>query len=329
MDPELRSSSLQEKRRRYFEKRDKHLSERKGFRKIEVASPSSGPQFLMVLLCVLGIALALYQIFGRDPFASEGDQVMNTFNGAEGESEPSSGVRIRPDGLKDEIAAVESALLDPQVDSLEQMINSTSFEVGLLIRALKRDPDQRKEAAASELEVLSQDLSTDLDLEGIQRFKQDWLRFRDRNFQKAAWFHSGTGDALGHRVALAVYRGVADDLLQHVGQGIEDGEAMEQEASRVGTLDIHQATRDQLMEEWRGQAQTWNDELERLTNRAPDNRDSIPATSIAAVQQLKSALRDARGKLPTDRFPTAADMTMLEGVLLKAQLAVEALAETR
>ena len=321
------SGPLAEKRRKYFEARDKYLAEKKGFRLINMDTRPKGPQFMMVLLCVLGSALVSFRAFGPKLFVYESAVVSDVFTEQSSGSEAFLGVRIDPETVKPRLTRLENALFSPdQADSIESVINHVVFEVDGMAKALKESQDHRQEQAATELEDLRRDaLKEGARAEDLKTFIDGWLKIRSTHFQFASWFRKPSGDS-DTKMSVVIYRDVAYALLSHLGEGLEETESLLPEISKAGTLEINKAFREELLKRWQATATSWSSDLKRLQERIPKRPKTPPSRSaLAAIQQLDSAMQASQNKLPSDRLPTGADLKGLEDALLLAQLAADSL----
>lgn len=319
------TDSLAEKRRRYFAERDKSIAEKKGFRRLEVDSGPKGPQFLMVLLCFLGIALVSFKAFGPSLFNTSGAGVDDIYSGVTTSTETDDGIRIDPTPLQSDLIRLETALFEPaQAGSVSEIVVGVQFEVSRVLTTLTASSDTRMESAARALEEIASRLER-ADVDSLGLFKGDWVRLRKQHFQHAQWFREMPTDAVTSATSYAVYRDVSVDLLRLVGRTLSDVEDIMAKQSGVGTLDVHQDERDALQAEWRRLTADWSSELRTVRSKMPERPDSPPSgRALAAIQQLGSAFRACENALPADRLPRESDLQTLENVLLRAQLATEA-----
>ena len=322
------SKSLAEKRRRYFEKRDKFIAEKKGFRRIDVDTGPQGPQFLMVLLCVLGIALVVFKAFGPRLFGTEAFDVGATYTPDSSASESTNpGVRIDPEPMQSQLIRLEASLFSPDnADSLELVLIGAKFELDRVTQLLKDSSDPRQGTAGEDLELLASELSNESSLEELEAFKGRWLQLRSQHFQHASWFRKGSSGQQSS-VSYTLYRESANDLVRMIGQGLDDMEDTIRKNEQIGTLEVNREEREQLASEWREVVSSWSSELRRIRSKVPRRPDNPPSNeALTAMQQLSSALRACDNLLP-DNLPSESHLQGLEAALLRAQFASEALGQ--
>lgn len=317
------SKSLAEKRRRYFADRDKKIAEKKGFRRIEVDEGPKGPQFLMVLLCVLGIALVSFKAFGPSLFQAEGADIYDTYSGT-GPSSSLSGARLDPQVIQSDLIRLETALFEPdQADSLDMVAVSLRFEIDRVLTKLAVG-GPRQTAAARALERLADTLPESPDLDELEGFKRDWLDFRAQHFQQASWFRSGSPSNRPSALSYAAYREASGDLLRLAGRMVSETESIVTESSKLSTSGAQDDERTQIQTQWSQTVQNWRNELRTIHSKVPGRPDTPPSSeALAAIQQLESAFRACESALPPS-LPKASDLRSIEGALLRAQFATEA-----
>ena len=328
MDEDLEvSPSLAEKRRRYFEARDKHLREKKGFRRLNVDTGPKGPQLVMVLLCLLGIALVSFQIFGPALYQTEDEDISDVFPGDEESTTSKTGIRLDPESMRSNLTRLELALFEPSESSFEGIVNELTAEVDRFLEYLRGHQEPREQALADDLDETAAPLRQEsFDLEALEELRNRWMRLRARHFQQASWLHSAsevsTKDA---EAAYAVYRDLADTLLRQVGSGLSSAEDAIEEFSAVGSLERDQPARDEILANWKDAAQSWHDDIDELRGSLPERPGTdAPADVLLAVHRLETALNESVERMPTDRLPTSEDLAAMEETLARAQFAVEA-----
>lgn len=323
--------TLSEKRRKYFEARDKFLAEKKGFRKLDVESGPGGPQFIMVLLCLLGIALVAFQLFGPALYRDEGEEITDTFPGEDDLGDQASpGVRIDPEVMQSQLIRLEVALFEPsETDSFEDIVSGLIFEIDRFSDFLKSSQESRQEAVATELEELAASIKADeFKLEDLESVQVQWLQLRGSSFQTAKWFRRPAAIKPSAEVTFAVYRDAADELLRHIGSGITEAEDTIEENDGIGNLERDQLARRELLSRWQDSAQEWQAELESIGELLPDRPDSsATAELMEAIYRLETALRAGQNQMPTGRLPNAEDLLNMEEALARAQYAVEGFGE--
>lgn len=321
---------LSEKRRQYFAARDKYFADKKGFRKLEVSSGPGGPQFIMVLLCLLGIALVAFQLFGPALYKDESEDITDTFPGEELEEQIGPGVRLDPDLMQSQLIRLEVALFDPApASSFDEIVSGLIFEIDRMSEFLKSSRELRQEALANELDAMAGVVrADDFKLNDLASIQQQWLQIRAKSFQSAKWFRRPARLKPSAQATFTVYRDAADQLLRHVGGGITEAEDTIEENEGIGTLEQDQVARRELLSQWQESAEEWQLELKSIEELLPDRPDASASGEILeALHRLETALAAGQNQMPTDRFPNAADLLLMEEALARAQYAVEGFEE--
>ena len=317
---------LSEKRRRYFAARDKFFAEKKGFRKLDVDSGPKGPQFVMVLLCLFGIALVAFQILGPSLYRQDSDDITDIFPGDDPDPQTRAGIRLDPEPLQSYLIRMEVALFDPPpADSFETITANLSLEIDRLSEYLKTSQEPGHQNLATELESATASAREDgFDLKALVEVQNAWLSLRARSFRSASWFRKPTPSERSPQPTYAMYRDVSDQLLRQVGNGLTEVEDTIQELAGIGSQESDQTTRQDLLARWKGTAEAWRDEVLALKESLPKRPSpTAPGALLDAVHRLDKAFEQSLSRLPADRLPTAEDLTLLEETLTRAQFAVE------
>ena len=230
----------------------------------------------IVLLCVLGMAVILYQVFG--PGRSVGGPLVEE---AVEESDP----RLDPEPYRQTIEALESGLFAPVEDgrdladaaaSLRAGVDALSGEIGRLHPEDAETVDTLAALAGSVADGLGF-----ADLEGV---RHGWLRLRDRRFVPARWFLSPSVEGWAHdRVILAEHRELARGLRALLYEGA------------AAARSFAEAETDDGAAGWREFAADWRQRLDELWRDRP-RRPSTDADAelLLATQELERAYRSAR-----------------------------------
>ena len=318
--------SLSEKRRKYFAARDKYLAEKKGFRKLDVESGPQGPQFVMVLLCLLGVALVAFQILGPALYREEAEDITDIFPGDDPDSQNRSGIRLDPEPLQSYLIRLEVALFEPSsADSFESVVSDIALELDRFSEFLKASQDPGHQTFVTELEsTMAPVRDESFDLESLSALQRGWIRLRSQSFQTTSWFRTPSRTERSPLPTYAVYRDIADQLLRQVGDGLSETEDVIEELSGIGTLESDQPARQDLLNRWTETAESWHDEIQALQSSLPERPSpNSPNALLDAIHRLDSALSESRSRLPSGRLPTAEDLASLEEALTRAQFAVE------
>lgn len=264
-----------------------------------------GPQLIMLLLALLGMSIAIFQIY--KPVT---DTVRNAFGEPESEAQeappPPRLDKIDPAPLQPELQRFERALLTPPSDELSGIRDDLSTAGQILTLRLSELRSPLGLQIAEELTGLLQTIDpTPVDLAKVTEIRQGWFEIRARRFESAPWFLSpATGSDLD-RVQLVVYREIANDL-----QVLIDGVQRAQATSSA----VEPPAADELL-------RSWQVELDELQQRFPERPSpSIDAEILLIFQQLERALSDL-GRLATATDLAAVSRAHLEDLELRVDRA--------
>lgn len=251
--------------------------------------PRRAPQLTLILLCVLGMMIALYQIFGVGAKGADAFDLTRS----ESEDTPAAAVaRLDPELYREAIENLEAAVHRPAVATSRELpaagirIADAAHELSEAIA--RRQP--RDGAAASA--ALSR-LGTTADRKGfslpdLRQARIDWQRIRARHFEPADWYGTpGQGGSEEQRIQLADYRDVASELI-----------------GLIAEASAEMATRPSSGEEengWKAYASGWRQRLgeawRRLPSSAPVGVENPQV--LLAIQKLERAFRSAESAVQT------------------------------
>jgi len=242
------------------------------------------PQFLPLLLLVLAIVLVIYSVF-LPGFRNRGVVQEELV------PEVLTAHKLEPDGYRETIEKVETALYDNPATDLGQMVYDARLALTALTGRLNDSPHQIGRRAAKDVDRLKAYLPEgSATVQGLERARSEWPAFRSRYFFPVPWLrpllNAGQSD---DRVTLAAYRDLAGDLLALV----DEGSARVEELSSPTAPGLGEP--DRLGREWRSYQREWLGRLEALRSRLPD-RPGIQADSevLIATQHLEQAFSQAK-----------------------------------
>lgn len=248
------------------------------------APPREKPQFLPLLLLVLAIVLIIYSVFlpgFRNPNVVQEELVPETLTAH----------KLEPDGYREAIEKVETALYDNPATNLELMVDDARLALTALEEELRASPHQIGHRAAKDVEDLKAYLPEDsATVQGFDQARSKWPAFRLRYFSTVSWFRPlMNADEEDDRVKLAAYRDLAGDLLALVGEG--SARVEELSSVRVPSWE----DQDRPTREWQSYRKEWLGRVEALRSRLPD-RPGIKADSevLIATQRLEQAFSEVK-----------------------------------
>ncbi len=244
--------------------------------------PKRRPQPLIILVCVLGITIALFRMFGPDLGPQEERLEGLTV------SDSSAERTLEPEPYRQNIESFEAALFDSETtktSDLEVARERIRSAAGLFSEALQQadaDVIAAREVAAL-VDGLDNSAWTFVDLE---KLRDQWLRIRRRHFDDADWYHSPATSrrSVGatQRASLAEYRDIADELASLLRQGSSEVSGMSSEANERAAS-------------WRDFADDLNTRLRDIAARQPSRpRADSDSLLLVAFQNLERAFNSAR-----------------------------------
>jgi hypothetical protein len=266
----------------------------KNYRRVRVREKTKGPQFVAVLLAILGATLVLYKMAGPDFWSRGGPAVTDVAPDTAGRAATAPGP-IDPLPFRAQIESFESRLLGdaeaPDIASLRDAVVGAGKE---LTRQLQLD--SRSEAASRAAGALQVSLDrlaarSPLRIEDFGKLRQDWLALRRREFLAADFYRSGSAPADDDRIALTAYRTQASGLDQALGAAFDRAAAY----ARVPEDEAPEARQQRLA----GLEEVGRDlrrQLEQLQQTQPARPSgNLSADLMVAIQSLEQALAESSG----------------------------------
>ena len=251
----------------------------------------SAPKFLVLLLCLFGMALVLFRIFGPKLGPEEEALV-----GLEIDN-PEVNRTLDPEDYRSEVTAFERALFEGSTSSLDDL-RLASGQIRSSARILRttledQDGDSVGAIAFSDLE---QSIPEAMAFADLERLRDDWLRLRNRHLGRADWFHSPAGRSQGasaeQRAAVAEYNDISRSLLDLLQDGNAQALALAGQASN---------------DEWRGFMDDWRERLGEIAARKPRRpRSGADPQVLIGFERLEKAFGQARSVAGSNASPQQA-----------------------
>jgi hypothetical protein len=270
----------------------------KSFRRLNVPRQRGGPQFLFVLLVLLGIALVLFKVF---QLRREGEERTRGI-----ESAPVAAAEIAgpldPENYREPIESFETVLLG---DSADVDLGATLEAIGgrgeELAQRLENGPDKAGPAAATALrgvlapleEAVASGLAAPTVLDQVTETRLGWVRLRARVFDPASFFRQPSLNASLDRLALAAWRSAVQDLQSLIASAADRADLLRDEIRTNPEAGSRANAREELQE----MLATLRSDLAALEDGAPARPTGadIPPALMLTVQSYEQARAIARG----------------------------------
>lgn len=271
----------------------------KRYQRLEVENQPRGPQFLLVLLCLLGAALVAYGIFG--PQAEDEDPLAGLLPTDGEETVALTDPLVDPDALRAPIEDFERSLFlaGGGLDDLGQQIAIDASALADAATELPGSHAQQLAEGVAQIAVEAEDGT--FSLEELERLRARWPALRKRHLTASAWFRQASPRDRD-RAAIGAYSDAAEDLERSiVAAALRAGALVEDEPSGIDERDLQLAA-------WASAAEAWREELDAIDDSLPPRPPSNASSEfLDAVQRLESALRQARRLAADDRLVVRRD----------------------
>lgn len=270
------------------------------------------PQMLIILLCILGIAVAGYRILG--PRLSSQEEALEGLEITEAAADR----KLDPADFRQAIESFEAALFNAEATSrsdLEATQNRIIATADILREALQKQ--DARAIATREVVALAGDVDgLDLNFIELEKLRDRWLRLRRRHLLAADWLHasasSGPPQAAEKRASVAEYRDIAYELADLLRDGSSEV------AGLAGQEDRGQA--------WQDLAEHLNESLRDITKRKPSRpRSDADDRLLVAFQNLERAFGMARSLGASSSAPS--DASRFDEALRIAEDAIQGFSE--
>lgn len=268
----------------------------KNYRRVRVAERRKGPQFVFVLLALLGAALALYKMFGADLFKSETALVTDVGVEAPAETTVVDGP-IDPQAFRAAIEAFERPLLggaaSPGLDSSADAILIAGTALASSLQLDTRFSAAKGAGAALQGSLDRLAAKQPPTLEDLGQLREEWLALRLDQFRTADFFFIPASTPAGDQLTLAAYRGQASALDQALDNAFDRAAALSREPEPGEETAEEKARRLAAIEDL---ARELRQELDRLQAGQPSRPSGqLDPSLMVAVQSLEQAYAEARG----------------------------------
>lgn len=239
------------------------------------------PQFFIMLLCVLGIAVVLFRIFG--PSLLPKDEAIESLD----VSQQSADRQLDAEAYRPAIESFENALFRADATTradLQVARGRIASAAEVMSDAIQqRDGDA---AASREVSDLVDGIEgNNLTFDRLESLRDRWLRIRNRHLTGADWFYQPAGarqsTSVEARASVAEYRDIAFEL----------SSLLREASSEVASL----AGQDDRNQRWQELTVYLNDQLRDITERKPKRpRSGSDDRLLLAFQKLEKAFNTAR-----------------------------------
>lgn len=264
----------------------------KNYRKMNVAERRSGPQFLAVLLSLLGAALVLYKIFGPELWKSDSVQVSDVAPAPEAGAAAGP---IDPRLFRDNLENFERLLLGESsgsdLVSLSEAILRAGGKLTSELQLDTRNSNSRRVGAALQAAIDTVAAKSPPKLEDFAKLRTDWLALRRREFQSADFLLSPQEEGSADQLLLAAYRSQLADLDQILVSAFDRAAALASEPASGETPDEKQ----QRLAALEGVGRETAEQLDRLKQALPNRpAGNLTPQLMVAIQCLEQAIAEAR-----------------------------------
>ncbi|MEE8523980.1 MAG: hypothetical protein V3T72_08615 [Thermoanaerobaculia bacterium] len=279
--------------------------------------PQRPPQVTIILLCILGMAFAIFHVFGPD---SPGDEEEPLLGPAPDAVQAS---KLDPEPYRQPIEALERALfteIDNDLDLAGAGV-SIAYSTRNLSAEIRRQGPEYAALDADTIENMGQNIAEAFTYAGLEKLKSDWLRARQRVFSPASWFATpALAGTRSERIAINEYNALAGNLQALIEEGAAEAQ------SYVDSADF--PDRDQ---HWQDFQADWRQRLGALWQHMPARPGAEADPRIlVAIQQLENAFQTTWGLPSGSGFLQSGNPTLLfDPALKQVEKARQTLAEVR
>jgi hypothetical protein len=250
--------------------------------KEKTKTPRRPPQVTIILLCVLGMAFAVYQVFGPSQPGEEEEPLL----GPAPDMARTAQAPLDPEPYRQNLEALERALFteirtDTDLAGTGISIDNACRNLGAEIR---RQAPQYADTEAAAIESLARGIADAFTYKDLEELKSDWLLIRRRAFSPASWFTTpARSGSPALRIAIGEYGALANNLQSLIEEGAAEAQ------SYADSADF--PDRDQRWQDFRG---NWQERLGALWQNKParPGADADPRI-LLAIQQLEQAFQNA------------------------------------
>jgi len=252
-------------------------------RKEDPLAHHKGPQILILLLALLGVAFAAYQMF--KPRAGESGPARAPSIVA---LERGSQV-LDPEKFRAPLMEFEAALFSADSANFDQLTRQLGDTANSLSSALRRQSSNHSKSLAEQIETLTAGFdSAPLNLARLQSTRQRWRKLRQRYFDYAPWLHNAkTARRDNEKTQLLAFRNTAEQLLDLAWEG----------NSRAAAGD-----------DWATWSSTWRQRIVDLRQGMPGRpRPSSAASTLLGFQELGRSISQLLALADDPELPSRSD----------------------
>lgn len=272
------------------EKRRRLLARRRYERRFKRIEPEKRrrPQFVMVLLSVLVIALVLYKMFGPELLREDPARITDARTASEAATPAAaSDVRLDAEPFRAQVESFESTLFGSKGGSgdLSELSSTLTLSARLLIDRLSSEQSPRLQSLTATLESLNTQMTgSEFALEDLQAVRSSWIEARDQAFHRAAWFGSIAREKSADAGIQTVYRQAASALLDLTERARDEAESI------ASALEYGE----QPSSPWGEFERDFTERLRDIEWSLPEERPKAGAEPafLAAIQKLELAIEE-------------------------------------
>ena len=257
-----------------------------------LTTPPQRPQFLILLLSLLGMAGMAFYLFG--PYAEAVTD--RPLTGTPPDLTPEkNAVRLDSDLYRDEIVRLETSLLRSADSDLSNLFDSIGSGLEDLAAAIREREPAERQMAAADLDVVAGPFNAATpELEALRDARDGWLRIRRERFTRESWF-GVVANAETDRAVLATYQQAAQDLVGLILEAQLEAEALAEPSTPSYGTDLDRAAERDRKERWQSYLGDLQQRLEQLRSDLPARPDAgAPAQLLMATQKLEQAIERTR-----------------------------------
>lgn len=237
----------------------------------------SKPKFLLLLLAILGLSFALFQMFGKKPLPADDSLGIRGLpvNTAGGDSP------IDPEAHRVPIQAFEDTLFDPDPSNPSQAQDRLDAAGQTLQLEISRQgagsADEFRDDMDGFLELVR---AQPVDKARQRKLQTAWTQIRRQHFAEASWFGRADPSAAESKAGLSRYRSAGADLETLLRDALRDVEGL------VGSDDTGA---------WKSFTNRFRGRLDAMLEAKPSRpRANADAQLLLGYQSFEEALRGAR-----------------------------------
>ena len=238
-----------------------------------------GPQLIMLLLALLGLAVVAFQIYGPVARTVSGLTSRPAVSENPTKRSPGATPKIDPETLRTPLERFETAILSPRSDRVDDIRYEILTSTQRLAQHVQQIQTPYGQDAASDLSALAGMIdSGNFDLQALEKVRKKWFQTRADNFQPAVWFQAPKQGDAPDRAKVAIYREIATELQAIISDG----------AQNIGEQPPDSDT-------WNSLRSVWTAKVQSLSQRLPERPGTATDVQLLfAVQTLEQSLAEMK-----------------------------------